>query len=90
LLFESNLVIGVANPSPLDVLQYRDLVLARVEGGACKNHIREFALKPQSSWGRSGPAAPPIALSLGPVNARVGANTKLPTGVLLQEHTGGP
>lgn len=89
LLCESNLIIRVADPSPLDVLQYRDLVLAGVKGGACKNQIRELALKSQYSWGRSGPAAPPpITLSLGTVNARVGANTKLPAGVLLQEHTG--
>lgn len=88
LLCESNLIIRVADLSPLDVLQYRDLVLAGVKGGVCKNQIRELALKSQYSWGRSGPAAPPITLSLGTVNARVGANTKLPAGVLLQEHTG--
>lgn len=44
LLCDANLVIRAADPSPLDVLQYRDRVLAGVEGGACENQIRELAL----------------------------------------------
>lgn len=50
LLSDSNLVIKAADPSPLDVLQYRDRVLAGVEGGACENQIRELALKSPCSW----------------------------------------